>query len=159
MLEGTLRVGCLKVKELRKLNGKRRVIRLSVPLSDASRSTAVTELLAEQDNGLFVADHTRAPSLVPVLSLGRRMEATAGAQAGTVSLAAASTAAGGPQLHPASLATDMFEASQMQAVNENLMNMTVNELKEELEARGEPRTGPKASLRRTLHSAIVRAHI
>ena len=32
-------------------------------------------------------------------------------------------------------------------------------LKEELEARGEPKTGAEAWLRRRLHAAIVRAHL
>ena len=35
----------------------------------------------------------------------------------------------------------------------------MRELKEELEARGEPKTGNKAWLRRRLHGAIVCAHI
>ena len=35
----------------------------------------------------------------------------------------------------------------------------VTELKEELEARGEPKTGAKAWLRRRLHAAILRAHL
>ena len=39
------------------------------------------------------------------------------------------------------------------------MQMKVAELKEELEARGEAKTGAKAWLRRRLHAAIVRAHL
>ena len=35
----------------------------------------------------------------------------------------------------------------------------MRELKEELEARGEPKTGNKAWLRRRLHGAIVCAHL
>ena len=35
----------------------------------------------------------------------------------------------------------------------------VSELKEELEARDQPKTGNKAWLRRRLHGAIVRAHL
>ena len=41
----------------------------------------------------------------------------------------------------------------------DLMNMLVRELKEELEARDQPKTGNKAWLRRRLHGAIVRAHL
>ena len=37
--------------------------------------------------------------------------------------------------------------------------MKVGELKEELEARGEGRTGNKAWLRRRLHAAIACAHL
>ena len=39
------------------------------------------------------------------------------------------------------------------------MGMLVRELKEELEARDQPKTGNKASLRRRLHRAIVGAHL
>ena len=45
----------------------------------------------------------------------------------------------------------------MQVVQKDLMSMKVTELKEELEARGESKTGNKAWLRRRLHAAIVRA--
>ena len=44
----------------------------------------------------------------------------------------------------------------MQAVQKDLMDMLVRELKEELEARDQPKTGNKAWLRRRLHGAIVR---
>ena len=47
----------------------------------------------------------------------------------------------------------------MEAVQKDLMAMKVTELKEELEARGEVKTGAKAWLRRRLHAAIVRAHL
>ena len=39
------------------------------------------------------------------------------------------------------------------------MAMKVTELKEELEARDEAKTGNKAWLRRRLHAAIVREHL
>ena len=41
----------------------------------------------------------------------------------------------------------------------DLMDMLARELKEELEARDQPKTGNKAWLRRRLHGAIVRAHL
>ena len=47
----------------------------------------------------------------------------------------------------------------MQAVDKDLMDMKVTELKAELEARGEVKTGNKAWLRRRLHAAIVRDHL
>ena len=47
----------------------------------------------------------------------------------------------------------------MEAVQKDLMAMKVAELKEELEARGEAKTGAKAWLRRRLHAAILRAHL
>ena len=46
-----------------------------------------------------------------------------------------------------------------QVVKKDLMDMLVRELKEELEARSESKTGNKAWLRRRLHGAIVRAHL
>ena len=39
------------------------------------------------------------------------------------------------------------------------MDMKIVELKAELEARGEGRTGNKGWLRRSLYAAIVRAHL
>ena len=47
----------------------------------------------------------------------------------------------------------------MQAVQKDLMNMLVRELKEELEARDQPKTGNKAWLRRRLHTARSCARI
>ena len=58
-----------------------------------------------------------------------------------------------------SLSADLFEAAAMVAVSKDLMAMKVTELKEELEARGEAKTGAKAWLRRRLHAAILRAHL
>ena len=57
------------------------------------------------------------------------------------------------------LSPELFEAAAMEAVSKDLMEMKVAELKEELEARGEAKTGAKAWLRRRLHAAIVRAHL
>jgi hypothetical protein len=57
------------------------------------------------------------------------------------------------------LREELFAAAAMQAVQKNLMAMKVAELKEELEARGEAKTGCKAWLRRRLHAAIVRMHL
>ena len=53
----------------------------------------------------------------------------------------------------------MFAAAEMRAVTVDLMKMKVAELKEELEAREEGKTGNKAWLRRRLHAAIVREHL
>ena len=74
-----------------------------------------------------------------------------------MSLAAAP--AGGPELRAMSLSCDLFEAKAMQAVHKDLMAMKVAELKEELEARGEGKTGNKAWLRRRLHAAIVHEYL
>ena len=48
---------------------------------------------------------------------------------------------------------------RFEVVQKDLMDMLVRELKEELEARDQPKTGNKAWLRRRLHGAIVRAHL
>ena len=58
------------------------------------------------------------PTLVPVLSLGRRVLASegAGSLAGTFLLSAPAVAAGGPQLRDLSLSSELFKASSMQAV-------------------------------------------
>ena len=47
----------------------------------------------------------------------------------------------------------------MRVVDKGLMAMKVAELKEELEARGEGKTGNKAWLRRRLHAALAWASI
>ena len=47
----------------------------------------------------------------------------------------------------------------MHTGTKDLMAMKVAELKEELEVRGEVRTGNKAWLRRRLHAAIVRKYL
>ena len=55
--------------------------------------------------------------------------------------------------------TTSIEAAAVEAVSKDLMEMKVAELKEELEARDELKTGNKAWLRRRLHGAIVRVHL
>ena len=47
----------------------------------------------------------------------------------------------------------------MRAGTKDLLAMKVAELREELEARGEARSGNKAWLRRRLHAAIVREYL
>ena len=112
----------------------------------------------------WVADCTKAaPVLVPLLSLGQRMDAYASAQGepeGAFSLAAAEEPAGGQPLHALCLEPMLFEAAVMQSgVGKDLMAMTVAELKEELAARDEAVSGNKAWLRRRLHAAIVREYL
>ena len=162
VLEGVLCVGYARVLELRKLNGKKRVPRLSVRASSASLCSAVVLPLVEVSPGRWVADCEKAtPVLVPLLSLGRRVAATAGSgvAAGTLSLGEPAVAAGGRALRAVALSTELFEATAMQAVEKDLMAMKVTELKEELAAREEPISGNKAWLRRRLHAAIVRDHL
>ena len=118
---------------------------------------AVVQMLVERADGHWEVARA-CPMLVPVLSLGRHvlLSEGSGALAGTFALSAPAVAAGGPQLRETCLSSDLFEASAMQAVQKDLM---VRELKEDLEARDQPKTGNKAWLRRRLHGAIVRAHL
>ena len=106
--------------------------------------------------GRWVGDSRRAsPVLVPVLSLGRRVEVTE--HAGAAVVAPTASAAGGARLRRLLLSEDLFQASAMTAVRKDLMAMRVVDLKEELTARGETTQGNKAWLRRRLHAAILRA--
>ena len=57
------------------------------------------------------------------------------------------------------LEPELFGAAAMEAVDKDLMEMKVAELKEELSARGEAVSGSKALLRRRLHAAIVRDYL
>ena len=59
-------------------------------------------------------------------------------------IAAADRAAGGPRLRATRLREELFAALAMQAVQKDLMSMMVTELKDELEARGEAKTGNEA---------------
>jgi hypothetical protein len=68
-------------------------------------------------------------------------------------------AAGGQELRATALSPELFEAAGMKQVNKNLMAMKVDELKEELEVRGEATSGNKSWLRRRLHAAIVREYL
>ena len=112
-------------------------------------------------SGRWLADYSKAPVLVPVLSLGQRMVATEGSGvcAGTFSLRTADVAAGRPALRAMSLEAKLFEAPAMQVGRKDVMEMKVAELKEELSARGEAVSGNKAWLRRRLHAAIVSNYI
>ena len=93
-----LSVGYARVLELRKLNGKKLVPRLTVRVGHASLCSAVVVPLVRRPNGHWVEDYAQAsPQLVPVLSLGRRMDATKVSGGGfTFSVAVAT--AGGPAL-------------------------------------------------------------
>ena len=100
------------------------------------------------------------PVLVPLTSLGRRVVVSASdTTADALAVAEAAVRAGGPRLRPLTLGSDEFGSAVMRAVSKGLMAMTVAELKEELEARGEVKSGNKAWLRRRLHAAILRVRL
>lgn len=125
------------------------------------------------------------PVLVPLLSLGRQVMCHlitchnhmvchqsrcfpawqvialegSSSHVGTFSITATGGAVGGQQLRTTCLTEELFAASAMKVVPKSLMEMKVADLKDELEARGEPKSGNKAWLRRRLHAAIVLAHV
>ena len=104
------------------------------------------------------------PVLAPLTSLGRRVLATEGdrARAGSFAIVAADRAAGGPRLRTTCLSEELFAAAAMEAVQKDLMAMKVDELKVELEARDEVKTGNKAwrrAARRRLHAVIVQKYL
>jgi hypothetical protein len=142
LLEGQLRVGYARVLELRKLSGKRRMLRQSVRAADASITTAVVLPLVEGPRHIWTAECSKArPLLVPVLSLGRRVVAEAATgvptAVGGLKMKSASAPAGGKQLQAATLTPALFAAAAMVQVKQDLVKMKVAELKDELTARGE----------------------
>ena len=159
-LEGELHVGYACVMELRKLNGKGRVLRHSIRAADASVTLAVLLPLVKHDgNTRWGADFAAAPPvLVPVLSLGRRVEATSAA-GGMLTITVAAAAAGGPELRRMVLSQELFSATAMKTVSKDLLDLKVTELKDELAAWDESTNGNKAFLRRRLHAAIVRLNM
>ena len=86
--------------------------RLSVKASDASLCSAVILPLVKREDGRWVSC-TRAPALVPVLCLGRRVTALEGRGTlkGTFLFAAAHPTAGGARLREIYLAPHYFEAA------------------------------------------------
>ena len=74
-------------------------------------------------------------------------------------MASVSDAAGGPALRGCVITMEMFEADKMVgSVEKDLMDMKVAELKDELEARGAPKTAPnKMALRVRLRALMIRA--
>ena len=122
-------VDSLSILELRKLNGKRRMPRLSVRAADAACCMAVVLPLVEGPVGRWAPDRTKVPPvLVPLLSLGCQAAATAGGD-GTFSMGTPDVAAGGQELRATALSSDLFEAAAMRVVDKDLMAMKVNELK------------------------------
>ena len=152
-LEGALKVGYARVMELRKMNGKQRVLRQSIRRGDASLALAVVQPLVKVGSSWMLDCTKAAPVLVPVLSLGRRVAATA--VGGGFSFATAPEVAGGPALRAMTLYENLFSAATMVAVQKDLVDMSVIELKNELKARNEGLGGNKPCLRRRLHAAIM----
>ena len=126
--------------------------------TDASRCSAVVLPLIKDGNTWF-ADCTKARiAMVPLTSLGRRVDTVASEAASSFTISSWPTEAGGPKLRSIYLSEDLFDADSMGTAN-SLMQMKVAELKEALTERNLPTTGSKAWLRRRLHAEIVRLHL
>ena len=113
----------------------------------------------ESVGGRWVVDRRRAaPLLVPLASLGRRVQMEE-ESAGQFRVARVDDDAGGPALRACAISEEMFSAEQMEGpVRKDLMAMKVGELKDELEARGAPRSGPnKMALRVRLRALMIRS--
>ena len=136
MLDGDLSVGYVRVLELRKVNGKRPVLRQSICARDAPRCSAVVSPLVKQGLRWSIDRSNGPPVLTSVLSLGRKVIASTLGGVDTLTFSTPVISAGGPVLSAASLHADMFSASVMESVTKDLMEMKVTELRDELEARG-----------------------
>ena len=126
--------------------------------ADASLSSVVVlPFLPIADSAKWRVDRAAAGvALVPMLSLGRKVDVLELAN-DMYQFNQLQDAAGGPFLRILCLDETMFRADAMLSANADLAEMRVEELKGELEVRGEPRTGPKSMLQiRRLHAAIVR---
>ena len=161
MLEGRLGVGFARVLEIRKLNGKTVQPRLSVKRSDAGLATAMVLPFVRRaggGEGLAVDRQRAPPRLVPLLSLGRRVDISCD---GGVYRAGAPIDAGGPALRPACLQREWFEAAAMEAEGEavDLEAMKVPQLQAELAARRASKSGLKPALRERLRAVIIREQL
>ena len=154
-------VGYCRLIEIRKLNGKTPHPRWSVTASDASLCTAVVLpfVPAEADGCCEVNRNIAPPLLVPMLSFGRQVSISENpnqSEGKTYTVAASPPPyAGGPKLRSICIDPSMFSADAMHAVSSDLEEMKVAELKEELQCRGKPSSGPKPLLLRRLHAAIM----
>ena len=155
LLEGTLRVGYVRVMELRTLNGKVRELRLSARgrhLALHCGSVAARQVGCALGGG----PHQGAAGL-RACALPR---AAGDGPSGRDGLRDGARVAGcGAELRAATLSEELFAAAAMVRVAKDLLAMKVTELRDELKARGANQSGNKAWRRRRLLAAIVRAHL
>ena len=167
LLEGTLEVGYARIAELRKGVGQGSVShpRLSVRRSDVTRGDAVLIPLVADADGVLREDRSEAPSLVPLVRLGCKLELeelTAGDayQSGSWRLVGTAPACGGAPLQALVLDDAAFASSVMMGEGElPFEEMKLKQLKHELAARGVRRSGLKAMLQHRLHGLLVQAAI
>jgi hypothetical protein len=177
--DGTVSVGYVCVLELRLQNGRHFHPRLGVSRRDALRGLAVVQpfvpsppqthqekkmagLFGDSDSdatdGTWCIDQRRAhATVVQLSSLGRRVEMLEELD-GIFDPLPPSDGMGGPAVSACRLPPALFRAAAMVRVKRDLMNMTVLQLKEELEARGAPKSGAlKSVLRGRLLALIITA--
>ena len=177
--DGTVSVGYVYVLELRLQNGRHFHPRLGVSRRDALRGLAVVQPLVpsppqtrrqeviahcfgdddtDASDGTWCVDRRRAcATVVQLSSLGRRVEMLEG-PVGVFEPMNPSEGMGGPAVSACPLSPALFRAAAMVRVERDLMQMTGLQLKEELEARGAPKSGPlKAVLRGRLLALIIAA--
>ena len=77
---------------------------------------------------------------------------------GTFDVGAVHEGCGGPAPQPCKLRPELFGAAAMVEVKSDLMKMTICQLKDELAARGAPRTGQLKSVLRARLRALIIAH-
>ena len=171
-LDGRVSVGYVRVLELRLQNGRHFHPRLGVSRADASRGLAVVQpfvpptltqegqVMADlfgDDDGWRVDRRRVRAVVVQLSSLGRRVEMLEG-PAGVFDVMNVCDGIGGPAVSACTLTPALFGAAAMVRVKCHLMKMTVLQLKEELEARGAPKSGAlKSVLRGRLLALIIAA--
>ena len=165
VLEGDVRVGHVRVLELRKLCGNVQHPRLSVKQADAALGFAVVLPLLPRDGQpqAHAADRASAPpKLVPLLGLGRKVELQERAGEESVyTIGEAAKACGGPKLKPLSLDPEWFARSAMETQADlaekstDLRRMKQTELAGELKARRAPQSGRKGVLQQRLRALII----
>ena len=179
-LEGSMRVGYARVLELRKWNGNVQHPRLGIARRDALTGSAVVlpfvrryRLQPERSRELFGEDsdceegegsrwrvdrRQAAPLLVPLASLGRRVDVEE--EDGDYMVSRVHLDAGGPALRSCSYTPETFAGSAMCGpVAKDLMRLKVKELRAELEERGAPKRGRKPELRVRLRALMMSALI
>ena len=113
---------------------------------------------SDASDGTWCVDRRRAcATVVQLSSLGRRVEMLEG-PVGVFDQPDPSDDMGGPAVSACRLSPALFRAAAMVRVGRDLMDMTVLQLKEELEARGAPKSGAlKSVLRGRLLALIITA--
>ena len=114
---------------------------------------------SDAEDESWTVDRARAgPMLVQLASLGRRVDMIELGAPGTFDVGAVHEGCGGPAPQPCKLRPELFGAAAMVEVKSDLMKMTICQLKDELAARGAPRTGQLKSVLHARLRALIIAH-